>query len=75
MCMKPEQCTDDEGISAEHLLNAPLAMLTCISPLFDQFLRHSFATAQFKSGFIVPIFKITKAFLLTSITTEALQYP
>ena len=57
MSMKPGKSADKENLSAEHLLNAPLSMISRLSSLFNHMLRHAFVPSQFKLGFMVPIIK------------------
>ena len=55
--MKCGKSADDDGIQAEHILNAPLVLLTRLSSLFDRMLTHSFVPWQFRYGSIIPIIK------------------
>ena len=55
--MKSNKSADDDDISAEHLHNAPLSVLTRIASLFNAMLNHSFVPKQFRLGFMVPIIK------------------
>ena len=55
--MKKGKSADEDGISAEHLLNAPLNMLIRLTSLFNAMLKHSFVPKQFRLGFMVPIIK------------------
>ena len=40
--MRPGKSADEEYLSAEHLLNAPLVMITRLSLVFDNMLHHAF---------------------------------
>ena len=55
--LKPGKSADDDGISAEHFLNAPYTVLVSLHRLFNAMLRHSFVPAQFQRGSIIPIVK------------------
>ena len=55
--MKPGKSADEDGLSAEHLLNAPLSMINRLTSLFNEMLRHAFVPSQFKLGFMIPIIK------------------
>ena len=55
--MKKGKSCDEDGISAEHLHNAPLIVLKRLTNLFNQMLKHSFVPEQFRFGFMVPIVK------------------
>ena len=55
--MKKGKCADEDGITAEHIHNAPVNMLRRITTLFNSMLRHSFVPDQFRLGFMVPIIK------------------
>ena len=55
ICMKKGKSADECDISAEHLHNAPLALLQRLSALFNAMLKHSFVPSQFRCGFMVPI--------------------
>ena len=57
LCMRDGKSCDEDGISAEHLHNAPLNMLQRLTTLFNQMLKHSFVPRQFRLGFMVPIVK------------------
>ena len=56
-CMKSGKSADDDGMQAEHLLNAPLDLLARISFLFNAMLTHSFVPQQFRLGTIIPLIK------------------
>ena len=60
-CMKKGKSCDEDGVSAEHLHNAPLIVLTRLTNLFNQMLKHSFVPRQFRLGFMVPIVKSHQA--------------
>ena len=55
--MKRGKCSDDDGLSAEHFLNAPLILIIKLSALFNYMLVHAFVPRQFRFGTIVPIVK------------------
>ena len=55
--MKGGKSADEDGISAEHLHNAPLDMFKRLSSLFNTMLNHSYVPNQFRFGFMVPIIK------------------
>ena len=55
--MKAGKCADEDGISAEHFLNAPLSFLTRLVWLFNSMLKHAYVPKQFRLGFMVPILK------------------
>ena len=55
--LKSGKSEDDDGITAEHFLNAPFAVIVRLHHLFNAMLRHSFVPAQFKLGSIIPIIK------------------
>ena len=55
--MKCGKSSDDDGIQAEHILNAPLNLLTRITTLFNFMLIHAFVPNQFLLGTIIPIIK------------------
>ena len=55
--MKRGKCSDDDGLSAEHFLNAPLILIIKLSTLFNFMLMHAFVPKQFRFGTIVPIVK------------------
>ena len=55
--MKGGKSTDEYGISAEHLHNAPLNMLLRLTFLFNKMLKHAFVPKQFRHGCMVPIVK------------------
>ena len=57
ICMRKGKCADDSDISAEHLHNAPLALLQRLSILFNTMLHHSYVPHQFRLGFMVPLIK------------------
>ena len=59
--MKPGKCADDDGLSAEHLHNAPISLLHRITTLFNNMLSHGFVPAQFRLGFMIPLIKDTSA--------------
>ena len=55
--MKTGKSSDDDKISAEHFLNAPLSFFIRLQCLFNSMLRHSHVPNQFQLGTIVPIVK------------------
>ena len=55
--MKKGKCADEDSISAEHFLNAPLNLLIRLTNLFNAMLKHSFVPSQFRFGCMVPIVK------------------
>ena len=55
--LKRGKSLDDDGISAEHIMFAPLSFITELQKLFNQMLAHSFVPTQFSRGTIVPIIK------------------
>ena len=55
--MKSNKSADDDNISAEHLQNALLSVLTRVASLFNTMLNHSFVPKQFRLGFMVPTIK------------------
>ena len=55
--LKTGKSMDDDGIGAEHFLNAPYNLFVALTELFNAMLRHSFTPKQFKLGTIVPILK------------------
>ena len=57
LLMNGGKCADADGISVEHLHNAPLNLLQRLSSLFNIMLRHSFVPKQFQTGFIIPLIK------------------
>ena len=58
MCnMKSGKSPDDDGIQAEHLLHAPLNLLSRLTALFNLMLSHAFVPQQFRYGTIIPIIK------------------
>ena len=53
-CLKSGKSADDEGMQAEHLLNAPLVLLTRISFLFNAMLnrrQRDFFLSKFNFSF------------------------
>ena len=57
MCLKAGKSSDDDGISAEHFLNAPYAIFTRLQQLLNAMLTHSFVPRQFTRGSILPLVK------------------
>ena len=57
LSMKGGKSADADGISVEHLHNAPLNFLIRLASLFNIMLRHSFVPQQFRKGFMIPIIK------------------
>ena len=55
--LKKGKTSDDEGISAEHLFDAPLVLFDRLTVLFNKMLLHGFVPCQFQRGTIVPIVK------------------
>ena len=55
--MKCGKSSDDDGIQAEHILNAPFNVLTRVTTLFNFMLNHAFVPNQFHLGTIIPIIK------------------
>ena len=55
--LKAGKSADDDGISAEHILFAPLTFILELHKLFKAMLTHSFVPIQFSRGTIVPIIK------------------
>ena len=55
--MKRGKSADEDLISAEHLMFAPLNMLKRLTSLFNQMLQHGFVPRQFRSGFMIPLIK------------------
>ena len=55
--MKTGKTADEEGISAEHLHNAPVAVMERLCHLFNMMLRHGSVPSQFRRGFMIPIIK------------------
>ena len=55
--MKKGKSCDDDGLLAEHFLNAPFTMFQRIQGLMNSMLLHSFVPRQFRFGTIVPIVK------------------
>ena len=55
--LKAGKSADDDGISAEHILFAPLTFIIELQKLFRAMIRHSFVPTQFSRGTIVPIVK------------------
>ena len=55
--LKNGKSIDDDGISAEHFLNAPYTVFVQLTFLFNAMLMHSFVPSQFKLGTIIPIVK------------------
>ena len=55
--MKDGKCAGADGISAEHLKNAPILLFHRLSFLLNGMLRHSFVPDQFKKGFMLPLVK------------------
>ena len=57
MCLKSGKSADEDSISAEHLLLAPVNYLVRITNLFNLMLRHGCVPKQFRFGYMVPIVK------------------
>ena len=57
LSMKGGKCADADGITAEHLHNAPLNFLTRVTSLFNVMLSHAFVPQQFRLGFMIPLVK------------------
>ena len=57
MCLKHGKSADDDGISAEHFLNAPYAVFPRLQLLFNAMLIHSYVPSQFARGSILPLVK------------------
>lgn len=55
--MKIGKCSDDNGVNAEHFLNAPLQFYERLVSLGNSMLCHSFVPQQFRFGFIIPLVK------------------
>ena len=55
--MKRGKSADEEEMSAEHILHAPLNMLVRLTLLFNAMLKHAIVPKQFRAGFMVPIVK------------------
>ena len=55
--LKNGKSADDDGISAEHFLNAPYNVFQTLHTLFNNMIRHSFVPNQFRFGSIIPIVK------------------
>ena len=55
--MKDGKCADADGISAEHLKNAPISLYHRLTQLFNKMLHHAFVPQQFKRGFMIPLVK------------------
>ena len=55
--LKSGKCPDDDGLHAEHFLNAPLILLIKLTSLFNYMLSHAFVPYQFRFGSIIPIIK------------------
>ena len=55
--LKGDKCSDEDGLNAEHLQNAPANLLIVITALFNRMMSHSMVPKQFRSGFMVPIVK------------------
>ena len=55
--MKCGKCPDEDGIAAEHFLNAPLSLLKRFTRLFNSMLKHASVPKQFQLGCMVPILK------------------
>ena len=70
-CMKSGKCADDDGLQAEHLLNAPLDLLTRRSFLFNFMLTNS---GNFDLGSSYPSLRTDKAKSVTLEITESSQY-
>ena len=57
ICMRKGKSADESNITAEHLHNAPLALLQRLTTLFNAMLKHSFVPYQFRLGFMIPLIK------------------
>ena len=57
LSLKNGKSCDDDGISAEHFINAPYSTFVFLQQLFNAMLRHSFVPRQFAFGTITPILK------------------
>ena len=55
--LKSGKCADDDGLNAEHLQSAPVALVQRLSTLFNLMLKHSFVPRQFKLGYMIPLVK------------------
>ena len=55
--MKAGKCADEGGLSAEHFHNAPFSLITRLTNLFNNMLKHGFVPKQFRFGFMIPIIK------------------
>ena len=55
--LKNGKSEDDDGICAEHFLNAPYIVFQKLHTLFNDMIRHSFVPNQFRFGSIIPIVK------------------
>ena len=57
LCLKSGKSCDDDGISAEHFLNAPYSIFVRLQHLFSAMIAHSFVPRQFSHGSILPLVK------------------
>ena len=55
--LKPGKSADDDGLQAEHFLNAPFLLVIKLTSLFNYMLSHAFVPKQFRFGTIIPIIK------------------
>ena len=56
-CLKKGKSQDEDEISSEHLLYAPLSIIQKLTHLFNAMMTHAFVPEQFKRGFMIPIVK------------------
>ena len=56
-CLKLGKSFDDEQLSAEHLIYAPVSLVERLHQLMNSMLRHAYVPNQFKRGTIVPLVK------------------
>ena len=58
--MKLGKSMDETEISAEHLHLAPLNFILRVTALFNAMLKHAFVPKDFRSGFMIPIIKVSR---------------
>ena len=58
--MNSGKCADADGLTAEHLHNAPLILFKKLETVFNAMLKHGFVPKQFRFGFMIPLIKDTK---------------
>ena len=51
--MSSGKCTDADGLTAEHLHNAPLILFKKLESVFNAMLKHGYVPNKFRFGFMI----------------------